>query len=159
MTNWEKNSNLIARAMKAYTSDPGFEELYKSVLTEFLNANDENKQLKSLLSRIHVATDQFYQKKQCNKPDKTPYQDIVDRYHSILPDLPRIEKLTTKRMASMRRRWKEDLSTLGDWEAYFKDASRKRFLFGKNDREWVANFDFFLREQTITYMQEGKYDG
>lgn len=117
------------------------------------------KQLESLLSRIHKATEQFYEKEKCQskKPDKTPYQDIVEIYHRILPDLPKVIKITEKRKKAMRQRWGNDLETLADWEAYFKDAARKPFLFGRNDRGWVADFDFFLREQTITYMQEGKY--
>jgi hypothetical protein len=115
------------------------------------------KQLESLLGRIHKATDQFYKKQEKPKVDNCPYKDIVDMYHLCLPDLPRVEKVTEKRKASMRKRWQDDLETLEDWMLYFKDASRKPFLFGRNDRGWVANFDFFLREQTITYMQEGKY--
>lgn len=118
------------------------------------------KQLESLLGRIHKATDQFYTKQKedhCKKPDTVPYQTIVDLYHAILDDLPRVEKLTEKRKKSLRQRWKNDLPDLDDWEAYFKDASKKPFLFGRNERGWVANFDFFIREQTITYMQEGKY--
>lgn len=121
---------------------------------------DRVKQLESLLGRIHKATDQFYTKQKaghCKKPDTTPYKDIIDLYHLILPDLPRVEKATEKRKAAMRQRWSNDLETLEDWTLYFKDAARKPFLFGRNDKGWVANFDFLLREQTITFMQEGKY--
>ena len=117
----------------------------------------ENRQLKQLLGRIHKATDQFYRKKVDTKPDCCPYNEILARYHGILHALPKVEKLTEKRKASMRQRWTGDLTTLEDWEAYFKDASKKRFLFGNNDRAWIANFDFLLREQTIAFMQEGKY--
>ena len=124
--------------------------------------NTRVKQLESLLGRIHKATDQFYTKQKeghCKKPDTTPYKDIIDLYHLILPDLPRVEKATEKRKAAMRQRWSDDLVTLEDWTLYFKDAARKPFLFGRNDKGWIANFDFFLREQTITFMQEGRYDG
>ena len=86
-----------------------------------------------------------------------PYNEILDLYHRILHKLPKVEKLTEKRKKSMRKRWGDDLTSLVDWEDYFKDASHKAFLFGRNDREWVANFDFLLREQTIVFMQEGKY--
>jgi hypothetical protein len=118
------------------------------------------KQLESLLGRIHKATDQFYtQQKEDKKPDPVPYQEIVDLYHKVLPDLPKVVKLTDKRKRAIRNRWHRDLETRTDWALYFKDAARKPFLFGRNDRGWVANFDFLLREQTITFMQEGKYDG
>lgn len=122
--------------------------------------NARVKQLESLLGRVHKATEQFYiadKAGHCKKPDKTPYQDIVEIYHKILPALPRVIKITDRRKSAMRQRWNNDLETLADWEAYFKDAARKPFLFGRNERGWEADFDFFLREQTITYMQEGKY--
>lgn len=121
-------------------------------------ANAEIKQLKSLLNRIHSATEQFYRKK-VDKYDNCPYEIILGRYHDIMPSFPKVRKLTAKRKTAMRVRWKEDLTSLADWEAYFRDAAKKRFLIGRNDRGWVANFDFLLREQTIAYMQEGKYDG
>lgn len=125
---------------------------------EIIDLKAENTRLKSLLNRIHNATEQFY----CKKPDKAqdncPYDQIVKLYHGILWTLPKIKKLTAKRKTAMRKRWVEDLTTLSDWRDYFKDAGRKQFLFGKNDRGWVANIDFFLREQTIANMQEGKYE-
>ena len=116
----------------------------------------ENRQLRSLLRRIHKATKQFYVPRDV-KPDDCPYNEILASYHRILHNLPKVQKLTEKRRKSMRQRWGNDLISLVDWEAYFKDASKKSFLFGRNDREWIADFDFLLREQTITFMQEGKY--
>jgi hypothetical protein len=84
--------------------------------------NTRVKQLESLLGRIHKATDQFYTKqKEARKPDPTPYKDIIDLYHLILPDLPKVEKATEKRKAAMRQRWSDDLVTLEDWTLYFKD--------------------------------------
>ena len=136
------------------------ERKVKALLAERDALATENKQLKSLLGRIHKATDQFYTKqKEDKKPDPVPYQEIVDLYHKVLPDLPKVVKLTDKRKRAIRNRWHRDLETRTDWALYFKDASRKPFLFGRNGRGWVADFDFFLREQTIAFMQEGKYDG
>ena len=83
--------------------------------------------------------------------------DVLEAYHRLLPELPEVRSLTAKRKAAIRARARDSLPTISDWEAYFRDAARKPFLFGKNQRGWVANFDFFLREDTIAGMQEGKY--
>lgn len=34
----------------------------------------------------------------------------------------------------------------------------KPWLMGDNDREWIADLDFFLRPDSITKIKEGKYD-
>ena len=118
----------------------------------------ENKQLRSLLRRIHTATKQFYVAKDVvPRADDCPYEGILAQYHSIMYNFPQVRKLTTKRKSAIRIRWKEDLTTLEDWINYFKDASKKRFLMGQNERGWRADFDFFLREDVIAKMQEGKY--
>lgn len=125
---------------------------------ELRDLRKENAQLRSLLHRIHVATRQFYAPKE-PKADNCPYDEIVALYRKILGGLPQpTEPLTSNRKTKVRARWNDSLTTLADWEAYFKDASTKPFLFGANDRGWKADFDFFIREDPIARMQEGKYD-
>ena len=135
------------------------EDEIKELLDMNAQLNLRVKQLESLLRRIHKATDQFYEKEksQRKKPDTCPYDDILKLYHYHLDRLPKVNKLTDKRKRAMRARWEDDMSDLEDWRNYFIDASKKPFLFGRNERGWIANFDFFLREQTIANMQEGKY--
>ena len=130
-------------------------------IAELLDMNHELnkrvKQLESLLRRIHKATDEFYKAPKPKPVDKCPYGEIVNLYHLYLDRLPRVEKLTDKRRRAIHARWNDDMNSLEDWHNYFKDAATKPFLFGRNDRGWIADFDFFLREQTIANMQEGKY--
>ena len=129
----------------------------KNYYNDYLEAMTENRRLRSLLSRVHVVTKQFYVPKD-KAPDNCPYDDILALYHAKLPMLSKVSKLTDKRKAAMRKRWLNDLPALADWVAYFDDAATKKFIHGKNDREWVGNIDFILREQTITWMMEGRYD-
>ncbi|MGB2815276.1 MAG: hypothetical protein WBC75_09360 [Dehalococcoidales bacterium] len=126
-------------------------------MTELEALKAENRQLRDLLRRIHTATKQFYVPKDMT-PDCCPYNDILALYHKILSNLPVVRKLGAKRKTAMRARWKDDLPTLADWAEYFKDASRKPFLFGRNDRGWVATIDFLLREDAVIKMQEGTYN-
>lgn len=118
---------------------------------------NENKQLRSLLRRIHTATKQFYEAPKAVRQDDCPYKEILALYHKILYNFPQVRKMTVKRKSAMRIRWLEDLQTLEDWEMYFKDVSKKKFLMGDNDRGWKADFDFFLREDVVIKAQEGKY--
>lgn len=118
----------------------------------------ELRQAKNLLSKIHKATSQFYSKPN-GKVVVCPYEEILQLYQKILPHFPKVVKLGSKRKASMRERWVNDLSTVNDWEVYFSDVKTKPFLAGKNDRKWKAGFDFLIKEATIISMQEGKYNG
>lgn len=163
----DENMDYMQRLKKIIEETGEAEERADYLLGQCETVNNTNhelrarvKQLESLLGRIHKATDQFYKKQaegHCKKADNCPYNDILDLYHKILPELPKVVKLTDKRKAAMRQRWQSDLETRTDWALYFKDAASKPFFFGRNDRGWIADFDFFLREQTITYIQEGKY--
>ena len=117
----------------------------------------ENAQLKSLLGRINSATQVFFKPKE-ERFDNCPYDAVMAMYHEKLFMLPKVAKLTTKRKAAMRTRWQGDLTTLQDWGHYFDDVATKKFIHGENNRGWIGNIDFLLREDVIAKMQEGKYD-
>ena len=101
---------------------------------------------------------EFQPKKRKQRVQEGWAEQIVSIYHRCLGGLPKVATLTEKRKVAIRKRTESHLKTLEDWEAYFMDASTKQFLFGRNDRKWVADFDFLLREDVIAKMQEGKYD-
>lgn len=110
-----------------------------------------------------------------DKGNKVPYQAIVDLYHEHCPDLPRVKVLSAKRKAQLRSRWKTfevvrgvgepgkpleliKFNDLEKWERYFKFITEKcSFMLGKNDRSWVANFDFCIRESAMVNVMENKY--
>ena len=94
-----------------------------------------------------------------SKSSPVPYQKILDLYHTHCSNFPKAVKLSNKRKASVRTRWKDDADNLGFWESYFKHAATSRFLNGQNDRGWVADFDFLISERAMIGMQEGKYHG
>jgi hypothetical protein len=110
-----------------------------------------------------------------NKGTKVPFQAIVDLYHKHCPDLPRVKVLSAKRKAHLRSRWKTfdvvrgigapgealeliKFDNLENWERYFKFITDKcPFMTGKNDRAWVADFDFCIRESAMVSVMENKY--
>ena len=95
---------------------------------------------------------------------KIPIDEIIATFHEVLPDLPACKKLTTKRVASIRQRWKSgDLPDLKTWRDYFEYVSLSEFLCGKMPptesypRTFFADIDFLINESNYTKILEGKY--
>lgn len=101
-----------------------------------------------------------------------PHQKIVDLYHECCPQLPSVKVLSEKRKAQLRARWKNfeffklgpngkelhKFNELVTWERYFKFITEHcSFMAGENDRGWVANFDFCIRESAMINVMENKY--
>ena len=93
-----------------------------------------------------------------NAPE-VPYQAIVDLYHEVLPELPRVAMITEARRKAMRSRWtsKAERRDLEWWRRYFLAVRPCRFLFGANDRNWTASLDFLLSQKGMAGVLEGKY--
>lgn len=103
-----------------------------------------------------------------NKGTRVPYHAIVDQYHLLLPMLPKVRVLSSKRQAAIRSRWKTfkveikgkqvAFDNLEAWQKYFKFIAEKcPFLLGNNDRNWTADFDFVIRESAMVNTLESKY--
>lgn len=70
--------------------------------------------------------------------------------------LPTVSKLSTARRRKASCRIREH--PFEDWAAALAAIRRSRFLQGENPRGWRANFDWFLRPETISKLLEGQYD-
>ncbi len=95
-----------------------------------------------------------------------PSQKIIDLYHTILPEFPRVVKLTKTRQTHLKARWHSKVVTpkgrspdsLEFWKAYFERVRTSEFLMGNNDRGWKADFDFLITESKfISIIEGGKY--
>jgi hypothetical protein len=93
------------------------------------------------------------------QPEDIPYQAIVDVYHEVLPELPRVRILTDARRKAIRSRLRSDADRrdLEWWRRYFLAVRPCRFLFGANNRNWTATFDFLTSEKGMAGVLEGKY--
>lgn len=91
-----------------------------------------------------------------------PFKQIVACYHCILPELPKVEKLTDKRRGYIRQRWIEDLKTLDHWENFFTFVRGSPFLMGKcqgsNGRApFRADIEWLTNPTNFTKIAEEKY--
>ena len=73
------------------------------------------------------------------------------------PKLPQIRNLSEKRRKAIATRLKDDFFAEHYEEAIAKLAE-STFCLGENDRHWRADFDWFLKPDTVTRIIEGKYD-
>ena len=94
-----------------------------------------------------------------NKKDDIPYEEIVDLYHTILPELPKVRVFKKERKAKLKARWDEDKKRqdLKWWEGYFKFVGESEWLMGKNGK-WRANFEWLITSSKLTNVIEGNYN-
>jgi len=117
-------------------------------------------------------------KQECNKNEKnvkiepnapsvdnTPYQKIIDLYHSRLPEMSKVVKLTIARKSKIKARHRDDFKDLEGWENYFKNIVRDQpFLMGKcrptppRETPFIADLDFLINETNAVKICEGKYN-
>ena len=96
--------------------------------------------------------------------ESCPYQKIVELYHTILPNHPRVRELTAKRRSHIKARWSNGMEkSLSEFEGYFNAVQRSKFLTGKVDpppgrKRFIADFDFLMSERGYIGILEGKYE-
>ena len=70
-------------------------------------------------------------------------------------DFAQVRKLTDKRRKALLQRIAD--YGIDDCIKAVKIASKTPFCLGQNDRGWRADFDFFMKPDSITKILEGKY--
>ena len=95
--------------------------------------------------------------------DRIPYQNIVNLYHEMLPELPRIKELTPKRRSQIAARWKSgQLPDIYTWTRFFNYIRKSDWLMGRCDpapgrKRFVANLEWITKESNYANIIERKY--
>lgn len=86
------------------------------------------------------------------------YQGIIDLYHKILPELPRVINMTDKRRSAIRTcaNTKKAYAGLDFWEAFFNQVRKSDFLMGRT-KDFQANIDMLTRHCNFVKVIEGGY--
>lgn len=100
-----------------------------------------------------------------------PHQSVIDLYHQILPELPRVEIWNKKREGLLKQRWRElfvdqgckDSQEALEWfrNEYFPYIKKSAFLTGKvhsKDRKpFLATLEWVISPSHFANIVEGKY--
>lgn len=104
-------------------------------------------------------------------PPPCPHQQIIDAYHEILPELPRIRSWTNTRSKHLAARWKERLAA-GKYETAAEGIAYWRRLFeyihgqcpwlmgqrtGRDGRAFYASLGWLVQPENFAKVIEGKY--
>lgn len=100
-----------------------------------------------------------------------PHEAIVDLYHEVLPNLPRVEVWGDFRRGLLRQRWREVCSdqkyTQAEAVEWFRDyfalVKSSHFLTGRakakpGERAFLADLEWLVRPQNFVKVVEGKYN-
>jgi len=76
-------------------------------------------------------------------------QDLVDLWNATTkPPLPKCRELTDERRRKIRTRIAKRPS-LAEWREAFEALQDSAFCRGENDRGWVADFDYVIKNDTV----------
>jgi hypothetical protein len=87
------------------------------------------------------------------------FESIRESYNSILPELPKAEKITGTRAKVLRERIREDQDRKepGWWEKFFSRVRGFPWPMGNNPKGWRADFDWLIGERGTQKILEGSF--
>lgn len=95
-------------------------------------------------------------KKEDKKEEKNICQQIADMFNHLCPSFPSVKSLSKTRKEMINDSL--DTYTIEDFEAVFKKAEESDFLKGSNDKNWIANFDWMIKDANMAKILDGNYD-
>lgn len=134
-----------------------------------------DKEYNNIISNTDVLESATADKKSDKKKPPVSCQDVVDAYHEILPEAPRIRALNDKRKNQIRTFWRKagvitrQLDghgfTMHDWRNYLSYVGENcRWMFEERPNHqrgtvWhKKGFDFLLNDNTYLKVREGEHD-
>lgn len=87
-----------------------------------------------------------------------PYSRVVELYNNVCPaqGLPRAVGMSEARKKAIRARFNSGYR-LADFADLFRIASESSFLRGRNDRDWMASFDWLIKDSNMAKVLSGNY--
>ncbi|HAJ7537187.1 TPA: DNA replication protein [Escherichia coli] len=134
-----------------------------------------DKEYNNIISNTDVLESAAADKKSDKEKPSVSCQDVVDAYHEILPEAPRIRALNDKRKNQIRTFWRKagvitrQLDghgfTMQDWRNYLSYVGENcRWMFEERPNHqrgtvWhKKGFDFLLNDNTYLKVREGEHD-
>ncbi|WP_460478104.1 DNA replication protein [Escherichia coli] len=134
-----------------------------------------DKEYNNIISNTDVLESTAADKKSDKKKPSVSCQDVVDAYHEILPEAPKIRALNDKRKNQIRTFWRKagvitrQLDghgfTMQDWRNYLSYVGENcRWMFEERQNHqrgtvWhKKGFDYLLNDNTYLKVREGEHD-
>ncbi|EFF3178057.1 DNA replication protein [Escherichia coli] len=154
-------------------------EKYDDYQSNFVPADYQqittDKEYNNIISNTDVLESTAADKKSDKKKPSVSCQDVVDAYHEILPEAPKIRALNNKRKNQIRTFWRKagvitrQLDghgfTMQDWRNYLSYVGENcRWMFEERPNHqrgtvWhKKGFDFLLNDNTYLKVREGEHD-
>lgn len=154
-------------------------EKYDDYQSNFVPADYQqittDKEYNNIISNADVLESTAADKKSDKKKPSVSCQDVVDAYHEILPEAPKIRALNDKRKNQIRTFWRKagvitrQLDghgfTMQDWRNYLSYVGENcRWMFEERPNHqrgtvWhKKGFDFLLNDNTYLKVREGEHD-
>lgn len=92
-----------------------------------------------------------------DKRESIDYQRIVDMYNDTCVSFPRLKTLSDSRKKSIKARFNAGY-TYDDFKNLFAKAEKSTFLKGANNRNWIATFDWLIKDSNMAKVLDGNYD-
>ena len=90
------------------------------------------------------------------EPKRINYQQIADMYNDTCVSFPRLTKLSDSRKKAIKARL--NTYSINDFKRLFEKAEASSFLKGKSDRNWMASFDWLIKDANMAKVLDGNYD-
>lgn len=94
--------------------------------------------------------------KEKNEAKASEAKSVIEEWNTKSPkDIPKLRQIPSTRLSRFKRRISEGMSL----DAIFERVKNSDFLQGKNDRQWVMDFDWLTKNETNwVKVMESKYD-
>ena len=114
------------------------------------------------LGKDRLEEDRLEEVKEDATADKLPtiqidYQAIKNLYNTCCPSLAKCTALSDARKKTIKARFSSGY-TEEDFKTLFTKAEASSFLKGKNNRNWMANFDWLIKDANFAKVLDGNYD-
>lgn len=86
-----------------------------------------------------------------------PYSEIKNLYNTICLSFSELKTMSDSRKKAIAARIRSGY-TLDDFKTMFEKAEASSFLKGQNARNWVAHFDWMIKDANMAKIIDGNYD-
>lgn len=134
-----------------------------------------DKEYNNIISNTDVLESATADKKSDKKKPSVSCQDVVDAYHELLPEAPKIRALNDKRKNQIKTFWRKagvitrqldgHKFTMQSWRDYLSYVGENcRWMFEERQNHqrgtvWhKKGFDFLLNDNTYLKVREGEHD-